>query len=189
VALVVLVVAIAGACGDDAPPGSGAAEELDARDLPAVLEVASPAFVDGAPIPERFTCDGDDLAPSLSWSAVPAGTGSLAIVVDDPDAPGGTFVHWIVTEIPAGTGETTEGQSPGVQHESSFGVDDYRGPCPPRGDDAHTYRFTVYALDSDGTVCGPGEGDACPDPSVDETLDHIAEHVRAEGVLTGTYAR
>ena len=86
VALVVLVVAIAGACGDDAPPGSGAAEELDARDLPAVLEVASPAFVDGAPIPERFTCDGDDLAPSLAELArILATDGTGVIGAADPD--------------------------------------------------------------------------------------------------------
>ncbi|HEX5616016.1 MAG TPA: YbhB/YbcL family Raf kinase inhibitor-like protein [Acidimicrobiia bacterium] len=187
---VVALLTIVGACGDDSPPGSDAAAELAARDLPEVLEVTSPAFADGTPVPPRFTCDGDDLAPPLAWSAVPTGTQSLAIVVDDPDASGGTFTHWVVTAIAADTGETVEGQSPGVQHENSFGVEEYRGPCPPTDDDAHTYRFTVYALDAPGDVCGSdGDDDSCPSPTTQESLEYIGEHVRAEGSLTGTYGR
>ena len=198
VVAVALAAALVTACGDDGPPGSDAAEQLDEQDLPAVLEVTSTAFADGQPVPVQFTCDGDDLAPPLAWSEVPGGTQSLAIVVDDPDAPGGTFTHWLVTQIAADTGETVEGQSPGVQHANSFGVEEYRGPCPPEGDDAHTYRFTVYALDADGVVCAgaPAEQSQstsdpadCDPPSTAEALEYIGAHVRAEGSLSGTYGR
>jgi Raf kinase inhibitor-like YbhB/YbcL family protein len=177
-------VAIAG-CSDE-PAGSDEAEELADEDVPTALEVTSAAFDDAAPIPVTFTCDGDDLAPPLEWSDPPGGTESLAIVVDDPDAPGGTFTHWLVTEIDADAGQTVEGQSPGVQWENSFGVEVYRGPCPPPGDGAHTYRFTVYALDDDGDPCG---GDTPCEPSIEEVLTSIADHATAEGTLTGTYER
>jgi Raf kinase inhibitor-like YbhB/YbcL family protein len=182
----VLAAAVGPAACSDEPAGSEQADQLADEDVPAELEVTSSAFDDGKPIPATFTCDGDDRAPPLTWTDPPDDAVSLAIVVDDPDAPGGTFTHWLVTQIRPDEGETVEGQSPGVQWENSFGVEAYRGPCPPPDNDAHTYRFTVYALDSDGDPCA--NGNDC-EPSIEEVLTYIADHVTAEGVLTGTYDR
>lgn len=101
---------------------------------PERITVTSPAFVDGGMIPQRFTCDGENVAPPLSWSRAPVGTRAIAVVVEDPDAPGGTFVHWVVLDLPP-TATSVPPGTPG-----------YRGPCPPRGDTPHRYVFSVYAL-------------------------------------------
>lgn len=108
------------------------------------LTVSSPAFPDGAPIPARYTCKGADVAPPLTWSA-PQGA---ALVVDDPDAPRGPYVHWIVVGIPPGPGNTADGQTPagGSSLPNSAGQAAYSGPCPPAGTGVHHYRFTLYQL-------------------------------------------
>jgi Raf kinase inhibitor-like YbhB/YbcL family protein len=109
--------------------------------------ITSPAFADGVPIPVRFTCRGDNVPPPLTWSA-PSSAAELALVVDDPDAVGGLYVHWIVTGIAPGSGSTAEGQTPanGRSLPNSSGKDGYFGPCPPAGTGTHHYRFTVYQL-------------------------------------------
>lgn len=108
------------------------------------LAISSPAFADGAPIPLQYTCKGANVAPPLTWSA-PLGA---ALVVDDPDAPRGPFVHWILVGIPPGPGSTADGQTPagagGVTN--SAGQAGYSGPCPPAGTGVHHYRFTLYQL-------------------------------------------
>jgi Raf kinase inhibitor-like YbhB/YbcL family protein len=114
--------------------------------VPDELVVSSPAFAAGATIPLVYTCAGDNVSPPLQWSGVPDGTSELAVVVDDPDAPG-TFVHWIVAGLPATTTGLDEGKLPAGAVEARNGAGDaeYTGPCPPAGA-PHHYRFTVYAL-------------------------------------------
>jgi Raf kinase inhibitor-like YbhB/YbcL family protein len=112
------------------------------------MKLWSPAFSDGAAIPPRYTCDGDDVSPELQWSDVPRDTVSLALTCQDPDAPRGTFTHWLVWNInPAkeafGAGEIPSGARQG---RNDFGTVGYRGPCPPPGHGNHHYHFTLYAL-------------------------------------------
>lgn len=173
-AAILLVLVVAG-CGADA---SSSPADVQA---PATIEVTSTAFAESQPIPERYTCDGAEVSPPLSWTGVPADAAALALVVDDPDAPSGTFTHWVVLDIPAGAASAPEGGVPpgGVQAETSAGDSVYAGPCPPSG--THHYRFTVLALDA---TTGLAEG-----TPLDEALAAIEEHAIARGTLTGTYAR
>jgi len=108
------------------------------------LTISSPAFPDGAPIPVQYTCKGANTAPPLTWSA-PLGA---ALVIDDPDAVRGPYVHWIVVGIPPGPGSTADGQTPagGSSLPNSAGQAGYSGPCPPAGTGVHHYRFTLYQL-------------------------------------------
>ena len=108
------------------------------------VTISSPAFADGAPIPVQYTCKGANIAPPLTWSA-PLGA---ALVVDDPDAVGGLYIHWIVVGIPQGPGSTADGQTPagGSSLPNSGGQAGYSGPCPPAGTGVHHYRFTLYQL-------------------------------------------
>jgi Raf kinase inhibitor-like YbhB/YbcL family protein len=174
-ALVLLVTLALAGCSDDAssspPAGAGA---------PVTITVTSPAFGEGEPVPQRYTCDGDEVSPPLAWT-VPPDAAELALVVDDPDAPSGTFTHWVVLDIPTGTASVPEGRVPrgGVQAETSAGDAAYAGPCPPSG--THHYRFTVLALDA---PTGLLEG-----APLDEALAAVDEHAVARGTLTGTYAR
>jgi Raf kinase inhibitor-like YbhB/YbcL family protein len=105
----------------------------------------SPAFADGQPVPSEFTCDGNDAPPPILIAEPPGGTKSFAVVMDDPDAPRGTFTHWLAYDIPAdgNTLRTTAGKT----LENGFGRTGYGGPCPPPGHGSHRYYFTVYALD------------------------------------------
>ena len=113
---------------------------------PATLTVTSPAFDDGGRIPVRYTCSGADTSPPLAWSGVPGDARSLALVVTDPDAPGGTYVHWVVLDIDPATSSVAAGEVPAGarQARNSAGHAAYDGPCPPDG--THRYRFTVYVL-------------------------------------------
>ncbi len=111
------------------------------------MRVTSPAFKHEGMIPSRYTCDGRDMTPPLRFEDLPKGAASLALVLDDPDAPMGTFDHWVVWNIPPGTTSVEEGREPqGVQGRTSFGRMGYGGPCPPRG--VHRYFFKLYALDA-----------------------------------------
>ena len=123
------------------------------------MEITSPAFSEGDTVPVRFTCDGDDVSPPLAWSGVPEGTSELRLSLTDPDAPSGTFTHWLVTGIdPASTG-VDEGHVPtgGTEQENGFGDAAYGGPCPPPGRGAHRYVFAIEALDAAGNVLGSAE--------------------------------
>lgn len=112
------------------------------------MEISSPAFEHHETIPTRYTCEGEDVSPPLNISDVPEGTVSFAIIVDDPDAPMGTFDHWIAWNISGTLSEFEEGMSVALQGTNGFGEDNYRGPCPPPGP-THRYFFKVYALDSE----------------------------------------
>jgi Raf kinase inhibitor-like YbhB/YbcL family protein len=107
--------------------------------------LTSPAFADGNAIPTQFTCDGNDAPPPLQAENPPEGTRSFAIIVDDPDAPGGTFTHCLAYDIPAQPNDLKI--TAGKTLRNGFGRLGYGGPCPPHGDRAHRYHFTVYALD------------------------------------------
>ena len=114
------------------------------------FRVTSSAFADGDAIPARFTCDGRDLSPPLEWHDSPAGTRTFALVLDDPDAPSGTFTHWLLWDIAAerqGLAEGVESRDAGTPGTNDFSRLGYGGPCPPKRHDAHRYRFQLYALD------------------------------------------
>jgi len=152
------------------------------------LSLASPAFVEGDEIPERYTCQGQNTSPPLSWADLPAGTESLALIVEDPDAPDPrapkrVFTHWLLYNIPADTHELPEG-SKELPPGATLGKNDFEkvgwgGPCPPRG--RHRYFFRLYALDQ-----------RLPDlhqPHKADLLEALRGHVLAEAVLMGTYEK
>ena len=150
------------------------------------MELWSAAFQTGQPIPARFTCDGDDVSPPLSWTGAPASTKSLALIVDDPDAPSKTWVHWVVWNIPPALIELPEGVSGSATALQSAreGFTDFRktgygGPCPPSG--VHRYMFKLYALDT--TLTPPVKA------TKQDVLKAMEGHVLAETQLMGTYTR
>jgi Raf kinase inhibitor-like YbhB/YbcL family protein len=175
----VLVLGLAGlaACS------SGGGEPRQERALPERLTVSSPAFAAGGVIPRRFTCAGEDVSPPLRWTGVPQGTAGVALVVDEPDAPRGTYVHWAVVGIDrAATGRLGEGTVPAGARQlpNSAGKAAWSGPCPPAGP-AHHYRFTVYALRREPELAG----DADPEAAV-EAIEAAAT---ARGRLVATFGR
>jgi len=152
---------------------------------PSTIQVLSKAFSNGGAIPARFTCDGSNLSPDLAWSDPPAGVKSLVIICDDPDAPAGTWVHWVLYGLPAsekGLAEGTQAAAPsparhGLNSWSRMG---YGGPCPPPGK-PHRYFFKVYALD---TLLGLPAG-----ATKAQILEAMKGHVLAQGEIMGTYQR
>lgn len=152
------------------------------RDLPETLAVSSPAFPPDGAIPARFTCSGEEVSPPLRWSRVPRGAAELALVVDDPDAPGGTYVHWVVAHLDPGEDGLAEGAVPAgaTQLRNSAGGATWAGPCPPAGP-AHHYRFTVYAL--------PRRVEVAADTGPAAAVAAIEEAATARGRLVGTFSR
>lgn len=112
------------------------------------MELTSAAFAPGEPIPRRHTCEGEDVSPPLAWTAVPDGAASLALFVDDPDAPGGSFTHWLAWGLDPAAGGLAEGEAAPYEGRNDFGAPGYRGPCPPPGK-PHRYVFRLCALDGD----------------------------------------
>ncbi len=108
--------------------------------------ISSSAFHQDHKVPHRYTCDGLDVSPALTWTDPPAGTQAFALVVDDPDAPAGTFTHWLLSDISVDKRSIAEGQSAGLPGTNDFGRRGYGGPCPPRGHGRHRYRFQLHAL-------------------------------------------
>jgi Raf kinase inhibitor-like YbhB/YbcL family protein len=145
------------------------------------LQVSSSAFAANQPIPPEYTCDGAQKSPPLRWSNVPKGTRSIAVLVEDPDAPKGNFTHWLVTGIPpTATSLPAGGALPqgAMAAKNGKGETGYTGPCPPSG--RHRYFFRVYALD---TTLGRSP------QNKDELMSAIDGHVLAEGQLIGTYQK
>ena len=144
------------------------------------MKLSSPAFENGGAIPVEYTCDGADVFPILSFSDVPENAKSLALIVDDPDAPMGTWVHWLVWNIPANKTGFSKGENITFpQGKNDFGKLDYGGPCPPSG--THRYYFKLYALD---TMLDLNKG------STKKQLESaMSEHVIEEVQLMGTYTR
>ncbi|HSL20262.1 MAG TPA: YbhB/YbcL family Raf kinase inhibitor-like protein [Vicinamibacterales bacterium] len=143
------------------------------------MRLSSTAFADGAVVPVQFTCDGKDEPPPLTVSSAPEGTRSFALIMDDPDAPGGTFTHWLAYDIPAGEGTLQAGTAKTLQN--SFGRSGYGGPCPPPGHGPHRYNFTLYALDVPSLSVG---GKARRDLEA-----ALGTHTLATARLTGRYER
>ena len=147
------------------------------------IEVTSAAFAQEGDIPAKYTCDGDDVSPPLSWAAGPEGTRSYALIMDDPDAPMGIWVHWVAWNI-AGTSlaEGVKGDAPTPPQGTNSGKRiGYGGPCPPRPTGTHRYDFKVYALDTDL--------DLPPATTKDDLLKRIQGHVLGQGELVGRYKR
>lgn len=147
----------------------------------AEMTLTSTAFEDGEAIPRRHTCEGDDLSPPLVWSGRPPETQSLVLVVDDPDAPGGTFTHWLAWGFDPATSELSEGEAAPTEGRNDFGSKGYRGPCPPPGHGPHHYIFRLHALDVE-----IGVGSGADKAQVEQAL---TDHVLATADLRGTYER
>ena len=145
------------------------------------VELSSSAFAAGQPIPRRYSCAGEDLSPPLAWRAVPAGAVSLALIVDDPDAPGRTFTHWLVWGINPDAGGLGEGERARREGLNDFREIGYRGPCPPRGHGPHRYFFRLYALAREPAVS--------PGASRTELEGALEDNVLAVAELVGTYER
>lgn len=137
---------------------------------------------DGQPIPLQLTCDGAGQSPQLSWDEPPAGTKSLALIMDDPDAPSGTFRHWGVYDIPPTARSIERGQAVGKQAVNGFGKPGYGGPCPPPAHGVHHYRFRLYALDVDRLTVPS-------DAKVEQVEAEALRHQLGMAELTGTYER
>jgi Raf kinase inhibitor-like YbhB/YbcL family protein len=148
------------------------------------MRVASTAFTAGGTIPKAFTCEGDDISPPLTWSAPPTAAKGLVLLVEDPDAPSGTFVHWAVFSIPRSVRSSPKGGTPPGAEEgkNSFGKTGYRGPCPPKGDDPHRYRFIVYAVSQPAKLTANTAPDA-----VHKAINQA--HPLARGVLQARFSR
>lgn len=146
-----------------------------------MIALTSPSFAEGGAIPSRHSCEGADVSAPLAWSSAPAGTASLALEVDDPDAPGGTFTHWLAWGIDPAADALAEGTAPPREGKNGFGTTGYRGPCPPRGDGPHRYVFTLYALDA------PLELEPGADKRAFQSA--LTGHVLGSAELTGTYER
>ena len=189
------LIGVACACGPAAEPArtrpSSDAAGATKGDTPMTLTIRSSAFADQARIPKRFTGDGEDVSPELSWSGVPAGAKELALICDDPDAPTPEpWVHWVIYKIPTTatalrenvpkTGSMSE-PAGSMQGVNSWGAIGYRGPAPPRGHGVHHYHFKLYAVDSALNVAA----------GVDKKklLSAIQGHIVAQGELVGTYER
>jgi len=150
------------------------------------MKITSPAFTEAGMIPSQYTCDGQDISPPLAWKDVPAGTKSFALISDDPDAPGGTWVHWVAYNMPADIIKLEENIRPErefkngmMQGNNDWPETGYRGPCPPSG--THRYYFKLYALD---TILA-----LKPEATKKQLLKAMEGHVLAEAQLMGKYKR
>jgi hypothetical protein len=149
------------------------------------IKIESSVFTNEGTIPSKFTCDGENVSPPLTWGEPPAGTKSLALIVDDPDAPGGTFVHWVVYNIPSDTREFSENvkiksiSADTIEGTTHFSEEGYGGPCPPSG--THRYYFKIYALDTTVEL-KPGAGK-------NALLKAMEGHILAQGEIMGKYSR
>jgi Raf kinase inhibitor-like YbhB/YbcL family protein len=152
------------------------------------VELTSEAFANGQSIPAKYSCKGKNISPALAWSEPPAGTQSFALIMDDPDAPMGTWVHWVLFNIPASTRALQEDlsisgksadQGTASVGKNSWGDLGYGGPCPPRG--MHRYYFKLYALD---TALG-----LRPGATKEQVLKAMQGHILGQGELMGTFSK
>jgi Raf kinase inhibitor-like YbhB/YbcL family protein len=139
------------------------------------------AFANTQAIPSRHTCEGEDVSPPLRWTNVPEGTRSLALVVDDPDAPSGVFTHWVAWGLDPAAEGLGEGEPAPSEGQNGFGTMGYRGPCPPPGHGRHRYVFRLYALDAEPEIAA-GAAKA-------ELEQALEGHVLTTAELVGTYER
>lgn len=182
---VVLIFALLGGQTTFAADDREKTPEVDEGDTE--MKIMSSAFNEGEPIPRVYTCDGKDLSPPLSWEEAPDGTRSLVLIGDDPDAPMGTWVHWVLYNIPPDTTALAQGmptdtalEDGSKQGVTDFGRPGYGGPCPPKGK-PHRYFFKLYALDTllefEGKV------------KKEDVEKAMKDHILAEAQIMGTYQR
>lgn len=172
-----LAAALVGCKGSTPPDARGASDAADASGF----SFTSPAFAQGDAIPARFTCDAEGVSPELAWRGAPPSTKSFALIVDDPDAPAGTWTHWVVFDLPATTTKLPEASKGiGVEGRTSWDVSAWGGPCPPEG--THRYNFHLFALD----VASLGKAAGAPRESVEAAM---SGHVVGRATLMGTYTR
>ena len=146
------------------------------------MDLTSPDFEEEGDIPRELTCDGENTSPELHWSGVPSGVVELALTCEDPDAPGGTFVHWVAWGIDPSSGRLPRsGGTEIAQGRNGFGDVGYGGPCPPPGHGPHHYVFTLYALDQ--------SLDLEPGATIADLRSAIEGHTRAMATLIGVYER
>ncbi len=187
-----LFAAMLAACGPAIPspatqaplvsPSPTATPNPTATLKPTIL-LTSPAFADGQPVPVEYTCQGSNRSPELQWKGVPEAARSLALIVEDPDAPTGTFTHWVLANIPNVAASLAAGQPApkgSADGKNDSGRTGYTGPCPPPGK-VHHYIFTLYALDQ------PLQLD--DNPSKASVLAAMSGHILATGQLVGTFQR
>jgi Raf kinase inhibitor-like YbhB/YbcL family protein len=148
------------------------------------IQLTSTAFADGQPIPQKYTCDGSDVSPQLAWTGAPPNTKSFALIADDPDAPVGTWVHWVIYNLPPDTTALAEDtpKSDSLPNGAKQGLNDFKntgygGPCPPPGK-PHRYFFKLYVLDTAGLPGGLTKK---------QLLKAMDGHILAQGQLMGTY--
>lgn len=148
-----------------------------------LIKLTSPAFADHAEIPRRYTGEGENISPPLTWTAAPEGTAELLLLCEDPDAPRGSFLHWLVTGIDPWTGGVEEGQTPhgGRSWPNGFGDTGWGGPMPPPGHGSHRYFFRLYALAQPVRLHDR--------PTVDAVHGAVRDMELASGTLVGTYQR
>ncbi len=169
--LVLVILLLAAGCTSGPRP----AEDTTLKREVDIMKIESQDL--GELVPEKFTCDGEDISPSLSWSDAPDQTKSFAILVHDPDAPSGDWVHWIVYDIPEDINSISQGEVPGEQAKNDFGKKEYGGPCPPSG--THRYFFVVYALDAENLEIS----------DKDDFFKKMEEHALAKAELVSRYSR
>lgn len=150
------------------------------------FKISSPDFKEGDTIPKKFTCEGEDVSPELNWEGAPAGTKSYSLIVEDPDAPVGTFTHWVLYDIPGNLNTLKRGATSGggdfKTGATDFGRSSYGGPCPPRGHGTHRYFFILRALDIESLGLTSGARKT-------EVEKKLKGHVLAEARLMGVFKR
>lgn len=180
-ALALIALASCGAAKDSGNRSNSDGATMD-ETASAPLTMTSDAFQDGQPIPRQYSCDGTNQSPAIHWSEPPAGTKSFALVIDDPDAPKGTFRHWGVYDIPATARGIDGGQHVGTEVNNDGGKPGYTGPCPPHGNGVHHYHFKLFALSVDKLGLSPAA-------KVADVETAAGAHAIAQGELIGTYER
>ena len=180
--IIFLVIIMIAGCGAEIEKKEIFEEDKEIKTIPEVenMKLTSPAFKHKGAMPSEYTCDGEDISPELSIENAPENAKKLALIMDDPDAPAGIWVHWVVWNIPPNIKKIAKGTEPGgIGGKNSWGRIDYGGPCPPSG--THRYFFKLYALD---TTLGLKEGSSKKDLEK-AMLGHIIEKTE----LMGTYKR
>lgn len=170
----ILLLATTSAYAEEAKPDANAETKMS---------IKSNAFLDKMAMPTLYTCDGQNVSPQLSWADAPPKTATFALVMSDIDAPNGVFYHWLLFNIPKNTLAIEQGApapAGAIAGKNNFDKDTYSGPCPPKGN-AHTYTFTLYALDSKLEIPKDSDGKTI--------IDAIQKHLVAEATLTGVYSR
>ncbi|WP_329259647.1 YbhB/YbcL family Raf kinase inhibitor-like protein [Streptomyces sp. NBC_01478] len=180
----IVIVAVAAVLGSVAGcGGDGGGSRVPAPSASQRIAVTSTAFAQGGTVPRRYTCDGEGVSPPLAFAGVPANAAELVVLLEDPDAPNGTFTHWLMWGVPPHDTRLTAGSAlrGATEGRNGFKKIGYGGPCPPQGAEPHHYVFSVYATDQKLALA--------TDASPDDVRHALTGHTLASGTLTGRYGR